>query len=113
MNESCHMNGSCARDICEWHDHHKCLFIYHVSLMSLPLWGGSLKFQVSFTEYRLFYRALLQKRPINLRSLLIVATSYSNIAAHITYVSLSYYRVVKTHRIPYLYRSFSAKEPYI
>ena len=25
------------------------------------------------TEYRLFYRALLQKRPINLRSLLIVA----------------------------------------
>ena len=23
------------------------------------------------------------------------------------------YRVAKTHRIPYLYRSFSAKEPYI
>ena len=27
-------------------------------------------------EYRLFYRALLQKRPVNLRSLLIVATPY-------------------------------------
>ena len=37
---------------------------------------GSLKLYVSFAEYRLFYRALLQKRPIILRSLLIVATPY-------------------------------------
>ena len=37
---------------------------------------GSLKWQVSFAEYRLFYRALLQKRPIILRSLLIEATPY-------------------------------------
>jgi len=37
---------------------------------------GSLKLQVSFAEYRLFYRALLQKRPVILRSLLIVATPY-------------------------------------
>jgi len=35
---------------------------------------GSLKLWVSFAEYRLFYRALLQKRPIILRSLLIEAT---------------------------------------
>jgi len=35
---------------------------------------GALKLQVSFAEYRLFYRALLQKRPVILRSLLIVAT---------------------------------------
>jgi len=35
---------------------------------------GSLKLQVAFAEYRLFYRALLQKRRIILRSLLIVAT---------------------------------------
>jgi len=35
---------------------------------------GSLKSKVSFAEYRLFYRPLLQKRPIILRSLLIVAT---------------------------------------
>jgi len=35
---------------------------------------GSLKLQVSFAEYSLFYTALLQKRPIILRSLLIVAT---------------------------------------
>jgi len=37
---------------------------------------GSLKWKVSFPEYRLFYGALLQKRPIILRSLLIVATPY-------------------------------------
>jgi len=43
------------------------------------IWGGlrlvgSLKVQVSFAKYSLFYRALLQKRPMILRSLLIVAT---------------------------------------
>ena len=37
---------------------------------------GSLKIQVSFAEYRLFYRALLQQRPVIWRSLLIVATPY-------------------------------------
>jgi len=37
---------------------------------------GSLKSQVSFAEYPLFYRALLQKRPIILRSLLVIATPY-------------------------------------
>jgi len=37
----------------------------------------SLKLQVSFAEYRQFYRALLQKRPIVLRSLLIEATPYT------------------------------------
>jgi len=40
---------------------------------------GSLKLQVSFAEYSLFYRALLQKRPILLRSLLIVATPYQEL----------------------------------
>ena len=37
---------------------------------------GSLKLQVSFAEYNLFHMALLQKRPMILRSLLIVATPY-------------------------------------
>jgi len=37
---------------------------------------GSLKLYISFAEYRLFYRALLQKRPIILRSLLTEATPY-------------------------------------
>jgi len=37
-----------------------------------------LKLQASFAEYRLFYRALLQKRHIILRSLLIVATPYQH-----------------------------------
>ena len=35
---------------------------------------GSLRLQVSFAEYSLFYRALLPKRPTLLRSLRIVAT---------------------------------------
>ena len=34
----------------------------------------SLKLHISFVEHSLFYRALLQKNPIILRSLLIVAT---------------------------------------
>jgi len=38
---------------------------------------GSLKLYVSFAEHRLFYKALLQKRPIILRSLLVVATPYT------------------------------------
>ena len=37
---------------------------------------GSLKLQVSFAEYRLFYTAFLQRRPIILRSLLVIATPY-------------------------------------
>ena len=37
---------------------------------------GSIKCQVSFEEYRLFYRALLQKRPIILSILLTKATPY-------------------------------------
>jgi len=63
-------------------------FVYMHSYMKWPalinfyMWWlrsvGSLKWLVSFTEYNLFYRALLQKRPIILRSLLIVATPYMN-----------------------------------
>ena len=44
---------------------------------------GSLKLQVSFAEFSLFDRALLKKRPVILRSLLIVATPY-------LYMSLPY-----------------------
>ena len=45
---------------------------------------GSLKLQVSFAEYSLFYRALLQKRPVILRSLLIVATPYNRQVVAVT-----------------------------
>jgi len=37
-------------------------------------------------EYRLFYRALLQKRPIILRSLLIVATPYQASVTYLTWL---------------------------
>jgi len=40
---------------------------------------GSIKLWVSFAEYRLFYRALLQKRPIILSILLPVATPYIHV----------------------------------
>jgi len=43
---------------------------------------GSLKLQVSFAEDSLFYRALLQKRPIILRKLPIVATPYIVLDRH-------------------------------
>jgi len=45
---------------------------------------GSLKLHVSFAEYSLFYRALLQQRPMILRSLLVVATAYHVIHEWIT-----------------------------
>ena len=38
---------------------------------------GSLNVQVSFAEYSLFHRAFLQKRPITLRSLRIVANPHT------------------------------------
>jgi len=51
--------------------------VYPLSPLSDMGWlrlVGSLKLYVSFAEYSLFYRALLQKRPTILRSLLTVAT---------------------------------------
>jgi len=44
---------------------------------------GSLKLWVSFAEYGMFYRALLQKRPVILRSLLVVATPYCREHLHL------------------------------
>jgi len=54
----------------------------HNGLDSLMGWltlGGSFRLLVSFAEYSLFYRALLQKRPIILRSLLIVVAPYPGV----------------------------------
>jgi len=48
-----------------------CLYMRCVGWLRLV---GSLKSQVSFAEYRLFYRALLPKRPMIWRSLLVEAT---------------------------------------
>jgi len=45
-----------------------------VSIMGWLRLVGSLKLQVSSAEYCLLHRAVLQKGPINLKSLLIVAT---------------------------------------
>ena len=63
---------------------HKCLTHMHVRAQQFGVPTNSRfltdvndKLQVSFAEYRLCYRALLQNRPIVSRSLLIVATPYN------------------------------------
>jgi len=74
---------------------------------------GSLKAQVSFAEYSLFYRALLQKTPIILTSLLVVAPPnvYTYICIYI-YVSLSlsppFSFALSFWRAPYKFRIYSA-----
>ena len=50
--------------------------------------AGSLKLYVSFAEYSLFYRALLQKRPVISRSLVIIVTPYHKGIHHLCDVCL-------------------------
>jgi len=57
-----------------------CLLKGFEGMGSLRL-AGSIKLQVAFAEYSLFHRALLQKSPMILRSLLIVAIPYLQIPA--------------------------------
>ena len=66
---------TCIRDVYQMCDTHMYGTVYEYDMGSLQLVGSS-KLKVSFAEYHLFFRALLQKRPIILRSLLIVATPY-------------------------------------
>jgi len=58
--------------------------------------AGSLRLQVSFAECSLFYRALLQKRPIILRSLLTEATPYQ-------YISVCIYICIQIYMCAYKY----------
>ena len=59
---------------------------------------GSFKLYVSVAEYHLFCRALLQKRPIILRSLIIEATPLSH--THSLTISLSHpHPYTHTHRL--------------
>ena len=63
--------------------------------------AGSFTLQVSFAEYSLFYRALLQKRPIILRSLLTVAPPYLNTQPKTTKTSTSAQILDKSSSHPY------------
>ena len=69
----------------------------HSHSMGWPRLVGSFQSQVSFAEYSLFYRALLQKRPIILRSLLIVATPY--LCGVCTVRSVSAHYIHHTHSL--------------
>jgi len=66
---------------------------------------GSIKLYVTFAVYRLFYRALLQKRPINLSTLLTVATPYEVwwTACKITVVYIFVYIYIYVHTYVYIY----------
>jgi len=78
INKSCHTFKKITWEIthsCAWNDSTQ-------PVMGLLRLVGSLKSQVSFAEYSPFYRALLQKRPMILRSLLIVATPYRECTFH-------------------------------
>ena len=66
---------------------------------------ASLNLQVSFAEYRLFYRALLQKRPMILRSLLIVAIPYHFFMCDVWRSHVTYEKVMSRMK-----ESWSVKE---
>jgi len=68
-----------------YHIHEWAMSRMHSSRMGWLRLVASLKLQVSFAEYHLFYRALLQKRPIIVRSLQVVATLYHTNSSHVTY----------------------------
>jgi hypothetical protein len=58
---------------------------------------------VLFYKEKLFYKRTLFCRAFVQRKKILVSGEKK----------AATYRVAKTHRIPYLYRSFSAKEPYV
>jgi len=81
MNESCHI----------WMSHvtYETMTCHEWTMGWLRLVGSS-KLQVSIAEYSLFHRALLQKRPIMLRSLRLVATPYLQVMSHIWINQVTY-----------------------
>ena len=90
-------------DVCH-HPHDVSYKISKVSLLTnlVPIgWlrlVGSLKLWVSFAENCLFYRALLQKRPLILRSLLVIATLYNRHTQHIyTHTHAQTHKHTHTH----------------
>ena len=80
----------------------------HSFAKQTQIWGfvGSLQIQVSFAEYSLFYRALLQMRPC-IRSLQIVATPYG-----VATISVLFQIIRFLCRIQSLLQGSFAKETY-
>jgi len=102
----------CKRDQCDRHS----------ALRDTTRWlrlVGSFKSSVSFVKYSLFYRALLQKRPILLRSLLIVATPYPFAGEHYPDKSHFLQKSPTLIRVSFAQKSITrmkvsfGKEPYI
>jgi len=72
----CCSRGICKKNTREKRSRKRVKSLAQPSHMGWLRLVGSLKLQVSFAEFHLFYRALLQKRLIILRSLLVEATPY-------------------------------------
>ena len=70
--------------------------------------AGSLKLQVSLAEHSPFYRALLQKRPMILRSLPIEATTYDS--RHIQIIGL-FCRILSPLQGSFAKKTYYFKEP--
>jgi len=103
MNESsslfAHVNEWVMSHI--WINHETC----HIGWLRLVV---SLKLYVSFAGYIFFYRALLQKRPIILRSQLIVATPYQSIMLHkwMSHITQRLSKLWKSNSMVILYSKF-------
>jgi len=68
-----------------------------------------IKLQLAATRYEVVYDGV-----IDVNKLRRLTCSYTTINDEIKLqLAATRYRVAKTHRIPYLYRSLSAKAPYI
>jgi len=94
INKACHIYESChtisaaimththvcdTTHSCMRHKSFVCVKLHiYVCTMGWLRSVGSIKLQVSYAEYRLFHRALLQKRPLILSILLAKATPYES-----------------------------------
>ena len=79
-----------------------CTCIYVYLCMGWLQLVGSIKFWVSFAEYSLFNRDLLQKRPLILSILLTEATPYLCISCVHTYVHIYVFIFVLNSSLPHI-----------
>jgi len=84
------------------------IYICYYSHMGWLRLVGSSKLQVSFAEYSLFCRALLQKRPTMWRSLLIEDTLHPDCMLLFTHPDMGWLRLVGSIKLQVSF----AKEPY-
>jgi len=80
-----------------------CMCMSHLNAMGWLRLVGSLKLYVSFAEYSLFCRALWQKRPMVLRSLLIAAAPYYRQFSECLHIHIWIHIHIRTYIHIYVY----------